>query len=263
MASISGKPFEQAETAVQGFIEGMIEKAIKRRVTKLESAAVRLQSNFLKYLAVSAGVIGADKAPTFSGIDFEQPRFKPLSTNTGANAKADRVAKIFGTKSSKAKKSYLDRKHSMGLPGNSFFYYKGKLQNYLLSTGNPIGLFGKPNVFFTEFGRGGSFRVYSSGKGQAGIVKLSGIFTASGNASKRKSFQTSNRIGKISVDLFPKLRGNLSLSQTAEDLGFPRTMAYRLDNFHGGQDRQFMPQYIQWWVRSKGRDMMRKANNQQ
>ncbi len=260
MASISGKPFEKATTAVQQFVEGLVGKSIERRITKIETAALRLQAGMFKYIAVSAGVIGADKSPVFEDIDLPQPDFKPLSTGPARDLKADRVAKAFGNKTSRTNRSYKDRKNAMGLPGNSFFLYKGKLKNYLSGVGNPISIFGKPNVYFTEFGKQGSFRVYYTSRTTAGLVKLSGLFTSSGNASK-KSFASSNRIGKISVDLFPKLGGNLTLRQSAEDLGFPRTIAYRLDNYHGGQDRQFIPQFIQWWVRVKGRDMMRKANN--
>lgn len=259
MASISGKPFERADTAVQQMIEGLIGKLIERRMKKIEAAAILLQSRFFKYLATSAGVIGADKAPLFDGIDLAQPDFKPLK-EAGGNERSARMAEFLGKGTGRAPRSYKDRKNAMGLPGNSFFIFKGKLQGYLASVANPISMFGKPNVFFTEFGQAGSFRIYSTAKGEAGKIKLSNLYTVSGNRSK-KDFKSSNRIGKMSVDLFPKLPGELQVGTSAQDLGFPRTMAYRLDNFQGGQDRHFMPQYIQWWVRVKGREMMRKANN--
>lgn len=259
MASISGKPFERADTAVQMMVENLVGKLIERRMKKIENAAIALQMRFFKYLAVGAGVIGSDKAPVFPDIDLPQPVFKPLKT-AGTNASANRVAKVFGTKTAKVQRSYKDRKNAMGLPGNSFFLFKGKLQNYLSSVANPVSMFGKPNVFFTEFGQAGSFRIYSTARGESGKIKLSGLYTVSGNRSK-KDFKTSNRIGKMSVDLFPKLMGQLQSGTSAQDLGFPRTMAYRLDNFQGGKDRHFMPQYIQWWVRVKGREMMRRANN--
>lgn len=251
--------FASVNSTIQDILFGMVGSAIERNVKKIETAAINLQTKMFKYLANSAGLIGYDKAPTFDGITLPQPTFKDLSTANGFNATKAKIAKGFGTKAPKTWKSYAEKKKQMGYSGNAFFLYKGVLQRYLSSQANPVSMFGKPVVTFLERGNGDLTRAYNTAKGQRGNVTVKVTNNTTGNPSK-KQFMNSGLAGRIVVNLFPKVK-ELTTDMNAGDY-FPRTIAYRIDNFHGQQNRYFLGQYMEWWMTVKGNEMLRKTVGQ-
>lgn len=229
---------QRVKDKLNAAVSNLVGKEIEKYMLLIEAKAVNLQNNFFRYLAVSAGVIGVSRAPTFNGISLPQPQWAPLTLD------------------------YVARKKGTG-KSDDFFLYTGALQKYFLtSAGSAVGKFGKPVVTFSQGGQGGYTKEYTTLKTKSAI-KSTGVLTPKGNASKA-SFKISNSaFGKISIDLFPRVVSFSGQFNTSRF--FPKVVSYKLDNAqhegnkpggHSDRSRQFMGQYMQWWLRVKGREML-------
>lgn len=240
----------------------LVGQTVEKKMTAIQRSATQLQGQFFKYLAVSSGIIGAAHSPFLVGISLAQPQFRDLTGEYQAR------------KGEGAKFSLLTGGKRLGGTGlafkpssaQDFFVNTGALKRYFATgAGDPTNKFGKPIVTYTQLGQNGYTRELATMKTKD-AVKITGTFTAKGNPSNAKFIPLKTRFGSISVDLFPKiatLGGNFATADF-----FPLKVAYKLDNAyrggnrsggHSDRSRQFMNQYIQWWLRVKGAQMLKGA----
>lgn len=228
------KTFDDVADTIASAVVKLVNQSVKRTLTKVDNAAVKLQRRMFSYLASSSGIIDSSGAPTLPGITLAQPKFKPLAPD------------------------YVKTKwKKLGVSKNDHFYLKsGYLKRYLSNIGNPLTTFGNPTVSWERPGQRGSTAMYSGNKTggfYAQYFDPKGTPTEKFNALK-------TRLGAITVDLYPKVPGELHLGMRMGDyFKGAKTIAYRLDNYQGGRNREFMPQFMQWWLRTKGTQALKGA----
>jgi hypothetical protein len=226
------KGFETFGKSIEQSLETAAGNAIKKIVQQLRTKMKNLQSKMMVYLATSSGAIGTEAAPSFPGITFGQPTFKELTPD------------------------YLARKRTSG---NDFYRYSGKLKRDLKKTSNSgNNIFGVPTVTFIRKGQGGKTAVVNTAGSRQVEVN---IFTKTGGRSKSFVGLKSD-LGTISVDLYPELRV-LSMDKTSvrriTDLFENDKIGAKFSNYRGKFNRSFLPQYMQWWLRVKAQEELRRA----
>lgn len=235
--------FDKLVDVVQQQVENLASKRIEKILLKLQEKANALQDKFFKYLTTSAGVFGGNAAPTFAGISLSQPKWDPLSPEY-SKRKTGSGLTYFKAGGAGKVKARSDR----------FFINKGNLQRYFARI-SPQNKLGVPEVSFVQKGTRGSRAVSTAFKSGTG-VRLN-IFDKSGQ--KLSQFKPSRgNIGTVVIDLFPKIPGPLPpvlTFQALQDLGFPKDVAMKLTRRDGKISRPFMSQYMQWWVRTKGKEI--------
>lgn len=240
MANIEAQ-FDKIGEAIYGAVGKLVKKDVDATLTRVQSAAINVQKKLFVYLASpSAGVINSKSAPQFSNIDLPQPNFRELTPDY-----AKRRARKQGLNTNKRQ---VDR----------FYLYTGFLKRYLTSIGNPLSVFGTPTIVYRRPGLFGSTAVYSSGKN--GFDEK--IFDYKG-AKKSTFTPLATKLGVVQVDFYPKITrrdGEIKIGMKMGDYftGAPK-IAYRLDNYQGKHYREFMPQYLQWWVRVQGNAAVKGA----
>lgn len=240
MADIESQ-FDKIGEAIYNAVGKLVKSDVDATMTKVQNAAINLQKKMFAYLASSsAGVINSTAAPQFQGIDLPQPNFLELKPDY-----AKRRSRKQGLNTNKRQP---DR----------FYLFSGYLRRYLTSVGNPLTVFGTPVIVYRRPGLFGSTAVYTSGKN--GFDEK--LFDYK-NAKKSSFTPLATKLGAVQVDMLPnvtKRDGELKIDmKMGTYFTGAKTIAYRLDNFQGKHYREFMPQYLQWWVRVKGKAAVKGA----
>jgi hypothetical protein len=225
--------FDTFGKSVEDSVERLIGNTVKKTMLQVQNKMKTLQRSMMVYLATSAATIGVESAPTFPGINFGQPVYKPLTPD------------------------YLARK-PIGV-SNDFYRYSGRLQRDLKKTrNNGNNVFGVPTVTYVRRGQGGKTAIYNTVGSRQIEVK---IFTAKGNSSTNFVGLKSD-LGRISVDLYPELRvltADKSSLRRITDLFDNDLIGAKFSNYRGRFNRSFLPQYMQWWLRVKAKEALRRA----
>lgn len=229
------KTFNDVGDTIAANVDRMVANSVRRTLTKVNNAVLKLQRGMFSYIATNSGIINSGEAPKFKGIFLSQPRFKELAPDY-----------------------YKRKKKKLGsLVGDSSFYmYSGYLKRYFNGIGNPLTTFGTPTIIWNRPGQRG-YTASTFGNSSQGYTQE--YFTSKGNPTN--SFKALKRsLGTITVDLYPRIEGSLHEGMVmGQYFKTAKTIAYRLDNYHGGRNREFMPQFLEWWLRVKGKQVLRKA----
>ena len=230
------KEFKDFAEVIEEKLNVLVADSIKRTINKIRLRMIKLQQLMLPYVASNMTDIAAPR--TFPDISLPQPSW-PKELSPDYYAKKRREFKRSG--------------HSF--KGDSYFYFKGYLQKYFSAKGraNVFSNFGTPTVILTREGQRGSTGVYTQGNSLN--IKF---FDAKGGKLKGDFKGLKTKIGRIQVDLYPKVKGRLFSGMSMGDY-FPAQIAYRLDHYKGGQHREFMPQFMEWWLRVKAREALKGA----
>ncbi len=128
--------------------------------------------------------------------------------------------------------------------GNEDFYdYSGKLAGWLGRSRQLKTTFGTPLVNIIDAGNIGrqSTVALKSQKGRR-------IGYTNGGSRARIEDMKNLLPSAIQVDLYPKVPGRIEDGLWAGDY-LPDWIAYRLDNYQGGQDRYILPAYMLWYMK--------------
>lgn len=238
------KTLDDVDNILSSIVSRMTARTIEATFMRVRNEILSSHQTMFKYLATKANVIGATPGsnPTLAG-------FKPL-----ADATVDRKARLFGR---------------LGVPYDpaSFYYHSGGLMRYFEGKASPRAIFGEPKMSWVRFADGGYYEYTTNSRGQF----RKRLFSDTNKALKgTKLGKMSKELGAIAVDLYPKVEGKIargmsmhkyfkSESSDSGKTGTKTLVAYKLENFRGGRDREFMPQFMRWWLNNYMRKRLRKA----
>lgn len=227
MAGVQG--FDKVESLIQQTINRMVDETVEEYIRRIRSRSIQIQRTFFQYLVTKAGVFGSNNSPVFPGIQQGQPNFKELSPE------------------------YLVYKKKITV--NNYYVNTGKLQRYLERI-NPINKFGTPIVYFERRGQRGSSRVYQTRKTTESVVARN--YTKTGRASKSFEPLKTGSVGKIIIDMFPLIQGSFANFEAEEAFATNQEVSYKLNNYQGRKERSFFPQYMEWWVRVRSKEILKE-----
>lgn len=230
----SKRQFSAANDSIQTYIGKLIGQSVTRTIKKLEKEVIALHRQMFVYLVRDVRIINSFGPPSFPGISLPQPSWIRKGEVNDPNAKG------------KTTEQFLNLRKGSKRP-DRFFFDTGYLQEYFLSIANPFNNFGRPKIIYVRPGKGGSRAEYI---GTVGDDFKEYLFDNKGVKTNKFS-PLKTKLGSISIDLYPKVKEKLNTGMKMGPKYFPKMIAYRLDNFQGGQHRTFMPQYMEWWLKSK------------
>lgn len=233
------------DNKIIGAVNKLIGNSVSKTLTNISKKVLKFHSRMFVYLASQSGVINSGSAPTFDKLSgMTQPKYNQLGS-----------LKKYRTTNSRPY-DYLKRKQKLlgKLKGGfSYYLYTGFLEKYFRRA-TPLNTFGKPQIVYVGRGRAGSLRITESTK--SGSFKDKFIDS---NQVKMKAtdFIPLKKAGEFGIDLYPKVK-KITKSMRMGDY-FTDKVAYRLDNYRGGKNRQFMPQYMKWWAEVKLKNLLKES----
>lgn len=217
------KQFKEVSKTIDEAINRLVNKSLSYTIQILQKRAVNVQSKFFSYLATSAGVLGRSTTNSM----FSMPAID-AGTPMGLGA----------TTWPQLDPYYNIRK---GKGENRFFLYTGKLKNDLRGQ-NAVSKFGLPMIQYFD---------------EDGNLKASSLKTRMG-VRTRPGFNKNQPLGHISIDLFPRVTGELKVDMGPafyKKFFSSYGMGYKMDNWRS--KRPFMGQYMEWWIKVKGLQIVR------
>lgn len=214
--------FKNAPKMIDAAINRLVNKSVVYTMQLIQKRAVNLQGKFFSYLATSAGIIGrsvSDSVVSFPSVD-------------GAGLK-------LGSSTWPQLDPFYNVRKKKGF--NRFFYNTGALRSDLLRQ-NAITKFGMPMVEYFD---------------QAGVPQASSYKTKLG-IKTNPGLNKSGPLGSIEIDFFPRVDSRLYVTMPPnfyKKFFGTRKMGFKLDNEKA--KRPFMGQYMEWWIKVKGRQILK------
>jgi hypothetical protein len=238
------------DNKIIGAVNRLIGNSVSKTLTNINKRVLKFHTKMFSYLASQAGVINSGAAPEFMGLTgMSQPKYNQLGALKKYRNKGEKKSRKY---------NYLKRKQTLLktlVGGFSYYLYSGYLQKYLNNT-DPTTTFGKPQILYNRKGAKGSMRQTFTNVSKKGPKYIDEFIDSKSTEMKPSDFKPLKNLGEFQVDLYPKIT-KITKSMSFQDI-FPDKVAYRLDNYRGGKNRQFMPQYMKWWAEVKLKNLLKE-----
>lgn len=214
--------FEELEDLIVSRVNRLISSSVENTFRAVQEVVMREHADFFRFLALSGKLFGSNEGPNFGGGQWST-NFKPLDP------------------------LYESRKQ-VKMNKSGFFRYSGSLEKYFTNQASPFSIFGTPKIVWVRPASGGSIEYTSTSRSQFRKVALD----STNRVTKPKGLKAMPKnFGALAIDIFPKVPNKIErgLRMTEFFTGSRKDkFGYSLDNYQGGQDREFMPQYMLWWI---------------
>lgn len=152
----------------------------------------------------------------------------------------------------------IAREKKFGTPEGVFFKYRGHLKNDLAGM-DVTTAFGTPIIRYKKgsFGSGDSGEITVT-RGRNGKVTQIAR-NATGKFVSLKSLEKGLKT-RISIEPFPKIKGNITGAFDPRPYfrGDDKKVLYKLANYKRYNDRQVLGPYLNWWINTKIRTVVKK-----